>query len=53
MFFTGTSDFEKIERTSATNFSGDPIFPTALRTFKLLSFGGGGGGGGGTSVVPE
>ena len=39
-FLTGTSDFEKIERTSATiSGVGDPIFPTALRTFKLLSSG--------------
>ena len=33
-------DFEKIERTSATiSGVGDPVFPTALRTFILLSFG--------------
>ena len=39
-FMTGTSDFEKIERTLATiSGVGDPVFPTALRTFKLLSFG--------------
>ena len=39
-FLTGTNDFEKVERASAT-FSGlgDSIFPTALRTFNALSFG--------------
>ena len=37
---TGTSDFGKIERISATIAGvGDPLFPTALRIFKLLSFG--------------
>ena len=39
-FLTDTSVFEKIERTSATiSGVGDPVFPTSLRTFKLLSFG--------------
>ena len=39
-YLTGTSDFEKFERTSATiSGVGDPVFPIALRTFKLLSFG--------------
>ena len=38
-FMTGTSDFEKIERKlSKISGVGDPVFPTALRTFKLLSF---------------
>ena len=40
LFLTGTSDFGKIERISATIAGvGDPVFPTALRIFKLLSFG--------------
>ena len=40
LFLTGTSDFGKIKRLSATIAGvGDPVFPTALRLFKLLSFG--------------
>ena len=39
-FLTGTGDFENIEGTSATiSGVGDSVFPKALRTFKLLSFG--------------
>ena len=52
MFFTGTSDFEKIERTSATIFSERSHIADSAKYIQTSKLGGGGGGGG-TSMVPE